>query len=63
MVLKIDSPGRELFLAVPVSAYKIFFQLPIPKGQVEDFQVKLLVYAPQEEVIVFYVQDRNLIAS
>lgn len=53
-VLKIDSPERELFLAVPVSAYETFFQLPMPKGQVEDFQIKLLVYDPQEEVIVLW---------
>lgn len=53
-VLKIDSPERELYLAVPVNAYETFFQLPMPKGQVEDFQVKLLVYDPQEEVVVLW---------
>ncbi|EKV00176.1 XisH protein [Leptolyngbya sp. PCC 7375] len=53
-VLKLDSPERELYLAVPVNAYETFFQLPMPKGQVEDFQVKLLVYDPQKEAIVLW---------
>lgn len=53
-VLKLDSPERELYLAIPIDAYETFFQLPIPKGQIEDFQVKLLVYDPQKETIVLW---------
>lgn len=54
-VLRIDSPERELYLAIPTSAYYTFFQLPIPKVQVEDFQVKLLVYDPEAEVVVEWI--------
>ena len=53
-VLRLDSPERDLYLAVPVNAYETFFQLPMPKGQIEDFQVKLLVYDPQKETIVLW---------
>lgn len=50
----IDSPERDLFLAVPLNAYETFFQLPMPKGQIEEFQVKLLVYNPQKEIIALW---------
>lgn len=53
-VLRLDSPGRDLYLAVPTSAYDTFFQLPIPKGQIEDFQVKLIVYEPIKEAVVLW---------
>ncbi|MEO1623038.1 MAG: XisH family protein [Cyanobacteria bacterium J06632_3] len=53
-VLALDSPDRELFLAVPVGAYKTFFQLPIPRQQIEDFEVSLLVYDPIKESIVLW---------
>ena len=53
-VLKLDSPERDLFLAVPLDAYETFFQLPMPKGQIEEFQIKLLVYNPQKEIIALW---------
>lgn len=52
--LRLDSPERNLYLAVPTSAYETFFQLPIPKGQVEEFQVSLIVYDPVEEKVVLW---------
>ena len=54
VALRLDSPGRELYLAVPESAYTTFFQLPIPKEQIEEFQVKLIVYEPIEEAVVLW---------
>jgi hypothetical protein len=44
--LKIDSPDRILYLAVPFMAFNTFFQLDFPKSRIEENQVKLLVYDP-----------------
>lgn len=54
VALRLDSPDRELYLAVPESAYVTFFQLPIPKEQIEEFRVKLIVYKPLEESVLLW---------
>jgi len=53
--LKMSGSDRELYLAVPVSVYDTFFQLEIPKSQVLDFQLKLIIYDPEGEVIVLWI--------
>lgn len=50
-VLKRSEPERVLYLAVPKSVYETFFQLTLPKIQVEEFELKLVVYNPNEETI------------
>jgi hypothetical protein len=54
-VLNLSSPQRELYLAIPDSAYATFFQLPIPQGQIEAFNLKLLIYDPEQEVILAWI--------
>jgi hypothetical protein len=52
LVLAALEPERILYLAVPLTAYEVFFQRPLAKASVRTYQVKLLVYNPIEEVIV-----------
>lgn len=49
--LEQKEPLRELFLAVPVDIYNTFFTLTFPKGVVEQYNVKLLVYNPEKEEV------------
>ena len=45
-------PERTLYLAVPIDAYRDFFQAPFVQGVIADNRIKLLVYNPQREEIV-----------
>lgn len=42
----------ELFLAVPIGAFRTFFTLPFVQTVISRFQLKLLIYDPSEEVIL-----------
>jgi len=41
-----------LYLAVPLTTDKTFFQLDFPKAMVEENQVKMIIYDAEREVIV-----------
>jgi len=42
---------RLLYLAVPTDTYRDFFTLELPRLLVQRYQVHLIVYDPEEEVI------------
>jgi len=44
-------PERRLYLAVPVEIYTTFFALPFIREGVEEYQLHLLVYDAEEQVI------------
>lgn len=44
-------PDRVLYLAVPLTTYKTFFQLDFPKEMITENQVKMLIYDVEQEVI------------
>ncbi|MBE9201800.1 MULTISPECIES: XisH family protein [unclassified Nodularia (in: cyanobacteria)] len=48
-------PDRVLYLAVPLTTYKTFFQLDFPKDMVSENQVKMLVYDVEKEVIFQWI--------
>lgn len=50
--LEEQQPDRVLYLAVPLGAYKTFFNLPFVETVIERFQLSLLVYEPKDEVIL-----------
>ncbi len=50
--LKKKEPKRLLYLAVPVETYKPFFTLPFIQESILDYQLKLIIYDAEEEVIV-----------
>jgi hypothetical protein len=45
-------PDRILYLAVPLNTYKTFFQLSFTQKMVKRSQLKLVIYDPDNEVIV-----------
>jgi hypothetical protein len=54
--LKTTEPERLLYLAVPVDAYRTFFQLEFTQIAVQTYQVLLVVYDPVNEVIVQWIK-------
>ncbi len=45
---------RLLYLAVPKTPYETFFQLPFVVNVIEHFQLSLIIYDPNEEVILLW---------
>lgn len=52
VALKIKEPQRVLYLAVPLETYKDFFSRQLPQLSIQEYQIKLLVFDPEQEVIV-----------
>ena len=52
LALEEDQPDRRLYLAVPQDTYRTFFGLELTRRLVERYKVSLIVYDPEEEVIV-----------
>ncbi len=52
LALEEEQPDRTLYLAIPLDADRSFFSLELPRRLVERYQVKLIVYEPEEEEIV-----------
>ncbi|AUS98940.1 fatty-acid oxidation protein subunit alpha [Nostoc sp. CENA543] len=48
-------PDRVLYLAVPLTTYKTFFQLDFPKEMITENQLKMLVYDVEQEVIFQWI--------
>jgi XisH protein len=48
-------PERVLYLAVPLTTYKTFFQLDFPKDMISENQLKMLVYDVEKEVIFKWI--------
>lgn len=54
--LKATEPERVLYLAIPVDAYRTFFQLEFTQTAVQKYQVLLVVYDPLNELIVQWIK-------
>jgi len=50
--LKEKEPERLLYLAVPQETYNSFFTLPFIQEAIVDYQLKLIIYDTEDEVIV-----------
>jgi hypothetical protein len=50
-VLKLKDCDRTLFLAIPDNAYDTFFQKEFPQIIIQEYQIDLLVYDIENEVI------------
>jgi hypothetical protein len=48
-------PERVLYLAVPLTTYKTFFQLDFPKYMILENSVKMVIYDVQKEVIFQWI--------
>lgn len=53
--LRRRQPERILYLAVPLTTYKTFFQLDFPQAMIEENQVKMIIYDVEQEVIFKWI--------
>lgn len=54
LALEQVQPDRLLYLAIPVDTYDSFFTLELPQLLTQRYQVHLIVYDPEEEVIILW---------
>ncbi len=50
--LQMNEPDRTLYLAIPLDIFESFFQERFTQEAVKQYQVKLIVYEPIQEVII-----------
>jgi len=50
-----EDPERTLYLAVPLTAYDDFFRSPFGQHMTQRYQIKLMVYDEEGEVIVTWL--------
>ncbi|AFZ25727.1 XisH protein [Cylindrospermum stagnale PCC 7417] len=55
LALETLEPNRTLYMAVPVDAYRAFFQLEFTQIALKKYQVPLVVYEARQEVIVEWI--------
>lgn len=52
IMLEVNQPDRQLYLAVPLDTYETFFQSQFAQTAIERYQLKLIVYEPIAEELV-----------
>lgn len=52
LALHLTDSDRSLYLAIPIDVFESFFQEKFVQTAVELYQLKLIVYDPQKQVIV-----------
>jgi XisH protein len=55
IMLEVNEPDRQIYLAVPLETYKTFFQSRFAKVAITRHQLKLIVYEPITEEIVQWI--------
>ncbi|MDY7014608.1 MAG: XisH family protein [Cyanobacteriota bacterium] len=55
LALESVEPARKLYLAVPLEAYRTFFQFEFTQSAVQRYQVLIIVYDPVDEAIVQWI--------
>ncbi len=55
LALRNLEPDRSLYLAVPIASYNSFFSRALPQAAIAEYDLKLLVYDPTNEVIVEWI--------
>ncbi|MGB7440919.1 MAG: element excision factor XisH family protein [Coleofasciculaceae cyanobacterium] len=55
IALKAQQPERKLYLAVPVYTYEGFFRRPFAQQTIQESQINILVYEPNNEVILQWI--------
>lgn len=54
-VLQLQQPDRKLYLAVSEETYRIFFRRDLPQLSIQTYQIKLIVFEPEDEVILQWI--------
>ncbi len=52
LLMQTQYAGYKLYLAIPLSTYDSFFQLPFIQTIIQQYQLKLAIYLPEEVAIV-----------
>lgn len=52
LALEEEQPERLLYLAVPFDTYRSFFTLELPRLLIQRYQVRLIIFSPEEEAII-----------
>lgn len=55
LILEIQEKDRQLYLAIPFDIYMTFFQSTLAQTIIQRHQVKLIVYNPNTEEIVRWI--------
>lgn len=55
LILRLKQPQRILYLAVPLEIYEDFFFEELPQLSLKEYQVKVLVFDPEQEVITQWI--------
>lgn len=56
LLLEIQEPDRQLYLAIPVDIYTTFFQSTFAEVTIQRHQLKLIIYNPITEEIVKWIE-------
>ncbi|TAE59411.1 MAG: fatty-acid oxidation protein subunit alpha [Nostocales cyanobacterium] len=56
LALEAIEPDRILYMAVPFEVYQTFFQLEFTQIALKRYQVLLVVYEPENEVIIKWIK-------
>ncbi|MEL7039242.1 MAG: XisH family protein [Cyanobacteria bacterium J06592_8] len=51
LALQMSEPARTLYLAIPLEAFESFFQEKFIQESIQQYELKLLVYNPEQEQI------------
>jgi hypothetical protein len=51
LALQMIEPERSLYLAIPIDTFDSFFQEPFVQESLKQYQLKLIIYNPDEERI------------
>ncbi|QSV62086.1 MAG: fatty-acid oxidation protein subunit alpha [Dolichospermum sp. DL01] len=55
LALEALEPDRILYMAIPLEVYRTFFQLEFTQVALKRYQVLLVVYEPDNEVIIEWI--------
>jgi hypothetical protein len=55
-ILRRQQPDRKLYLAVPTNAYDSFFNEELALISIEDYQIQVVVFDPEQEAIVLWTR-------
>jgi hypothetical protein len=55
LILRLKQPQRILYLAVPLDIYEDFFSEELPQLSLKEYQIKVLVFDPELEVITQWI--------
>lgn len=55
VALKVKEPERQLYLGISLEIYESFFGRQLPQLSLKEYQIKVVVFDPEDEVIVKWI--------